>query len=101
MTSEAIGTCATPPYMVPMPTSANAPGSMPACGSRIWAASPNAPPKRPPMTMPGAKSPALPPEPIVSAVPTILSPQSRSRSCTPSHPEGNQLAPLKAICAAP
>ncbi len=57
--------------------------------SSTWAARPNAPPKIPPMTSDGPKSPALPPEPTVSPVARILTHPRTTSSSTPRHPRGN------------
>ena len=69
--------------------------------SSICAARPNAPPNSPPMTSDGAKSPALPPEPMVSDDATILARHRNGSSATPAQPIGSQLAPLIATCTAP
>ena len=69
--------------------------------NRSCATRPKAPPKRPPMTSAGAKSPALPPDPMVSEAETIFAKQRNSSRPAPAQPIGNQLAPLIATCTAP
>ena len=69
--------------------------------SSICAARPNAPPNRPPITSDGAKSPALPPEPMVSDDAMILARHRPASSATPAHPIGSQSAPLIATWTAP
>ena len=53
------------------------------------------------MTSEGAKSPALPPVPIVSDDATILAKQRNSSRPTPDQPVGSQLAPVMATWTAP
>ena len=53
------------------------------------------------MTSDGAKSPALPPEPMVSDEATIFARQRPASRPTPAHPIGSQSAPVIASWTAP
>ena len=69
--------------------------------SKSWAARPKAPPISAPMASEGAKSPALPPLPMVKAEATSLASASSASSSTASQPSGSQGAPVMATWAAP
>ena len=84
-----------------MPTRAKAAGSMRGSPSINWAAWPKAPPSRPPMASDGAKSPALPPEPMVSDAATSLASDSAASSSTTPQPMGSQGDPEMASWTAP
>ena len=85
-----------------MPTSAKAPGSMRGSWKRSCAARPKAPPKMPPMTSEGPKSPALPPEPTVSDGRDDLGHRRGDRGARPrATRSGSHGAPMIATCAAP
>ena len=53
------------------------------------------------MTSEGAKSPALPPVPIVSDDAMIFARQRNRSSAAPDQPVGSHAAPVIATCAAP
>jgi len=84
-----------------MPTSANAPGWMLGSCSSRRAASPNAPPSSAPIASAGAKSPALPPVPMVSDDAKSFARHSPPNSATAAHPPGRNEAPLIASWTAP
>ena len=65
------------------------------------AAWPKAPPTSPPMTMDGAKSPALPPVPMVSDAASMRAQARSTSSSTAVQPEGMGGPPVMASCAAP
>ena len=53
------------------------------------------------MASEGAKSPALPPEPMVNDAATSLATDIAASSPTAVHPPGSQSAPVMATCTAP
>ena len=69
----AIGALAMPPKSAPIPTTTNGSASAGMPGTWPWSIPHIAPPSMPPMKRPGAKTPPLPPEPIVSDVAMIFS----------------------------
>ena len=69
----AIGAFATPPNSAIMPTITKGAGVAGSQPTRPCSTPQNAPPSMPPMNRPGANTPPLPPEPIVSDVARIFS----------------------------
>ena len=93
ITIEVSGVFDTPAKNPPMPTSANAAGSICPAGKQVARNWPTAPPSIPPMKTDGPKTPPLPPELIVRPVATIFSsarasssPDPHVRARTPARP---------------